>query len=114
MPLGVWLDALRPKGKLLFPLTPDGPGGSPGLGAMLLITRIAPDRFDARFIMPVIFIPCLGARDEETAKKLALAFKRGDMGKVLSLRRNEPVDSTCWVAGEGWWLSTAPSSSELQ
>jgi protein-L-isoaspartate(D-aspartate) O-methyltransferase len=113
-PLSVWLDALQPKGKLLFPLTPDGPGGSPGVGGMLLITRTATERFDARFIMPVMFIPCLGARDEETAKKLALAFKHGDMSKVLSLRRNEPVDSTCWVAGEGWWLSTAPSLSPNQ
>jgi protein-L-isoaspartate(D-aspartate) O-methyltransferase len=107
-PLDVWLDALQPKGKLLFPLTPDGPDGSPGMGAMLLITRTATERFDARFIMPVMFIPCLGARDEKTAKKLALAFKRGDGSKVLSLRRNEPVDGTCWVDGEGWWLSTAP------
>src|SRR5271155_4156726 len=39
-PLHTWLDALRPGARLLFPLTPaDGPGGTPGVGAMLLITR---------------------------------------------------------------------------
>ena len=107
MPLSVWLEALRPGGRLLFPLTPDGPGGAPGAGGMLLITRTAAANFDARFIIPVMFVPAIGARDDQTAKKLAVAFKRGDMANVRSLRRNEPVDDTCWVAGDGWWLSTA-------
>ncbi len=111
-PLATWLDALRPGGKLLFPLTPDGPGGTFGAGGMLLVTRKPQDnnkadKFDARFIMPVLFIPCVGARDEDTAKKLAEAFKRGDMKNVRSLRRNSPPDETCWCAGNGWWLSTA-------
>jgi protein-L-isoaspartate(D-aspartate) O-methyltransferase len=109
-PLNLWLDALRPGGRLLFPLTPDGPGGTPGPGGMLLITRKPEEndaRFDARFIMPVMFIPCVGARDEETAKKLAEAFKRGDMKNVRSLRRNSSPDETCWCAGNGWWLSAA-------
>jgi protein-L-isoaspartate(D-aspartate) O-methyltransferase len=114
-PLDIWLDALRPNGKLLFPLTPEGPNGSPGAGGMLLITRRAQekdqqhsfDKFDARFVMPVLFIPCAGARDEETARKLAEAFQRGDMKNVRSLRRNSRPDETCWCAGNGWWLSTA-------
>lgn len=106
-PLDIWLDALLPGGRLLFPLTPDGPGGTPGAGGMLLVTRTAADKFDARFIMPVMFIPCMGARDEETALKLAEAFKRGDMKNVRTLRRNSPPDDTCWCAGNGWWLSTA-------
>ena len=113
-PLNSWLDALRPNGKLLFPLTPDGPGGTPGLGGMLLVTRKPQDnnqeeKFDARFIMPVMFIPCIGARDDETAGKLAAAFQRGDMKNVRSLRRNSPPDETCWCTGNGWWLSTAAS-----
>lgn len=32
MPLNIWLDTLRPGGRLLFPLTPDGPNGAPGAG----------------------------------------------------------------------------------
>lgn len=106
-PLSSWLDALRPNGKLLFPLTPDGPGGTPGAGGMLMITRKPDNKYEARFIMPVMFIPCVGARDEDTAKKLAEAFKRGDMKNVRSLRRNSSPDETCWCAGNGWWLSTA-------
>ena len=109
-PLDIWLNALLPGGRLLFPLTPDGPGGTPGAGGMLLTTRTAADQYSARFVMPVMFIPLLGARDEETAKKLAEAFTRGDMKNVRSLRRNTPPDNTCWCAGNGWWLSTAENT----
>ena len=106
-PLPSWLDALRPGGRLLFPLTPDGVGEMPGLGGMLLVTRVAEDRFDARFVSPAMFIPCVGARDEETAKRLAEAFKRGDATKVRSLRCKTTPDETCWCCGNGWWLSTS-------
>jgi protein-L-isoaspartate(D-aspartate) O-methyltransferase len=107
-PLRVWLDALHANGRLLFPLTAaDGPAGSPGAGAMLLVTRIGADRFDARFICPAMFIPCVGARDDETAQKLVAAFKRGDLQRVKSLRLNSQPDDTCWCAGDGWWLSIA-------
>ncbi|MEI9980627.1 MAG: protein-L-isoaspartate(D-aspartate) O-methyltransferase [Edaphobacter sp.] len=100
-PLDVWLDALRPGGRLLFPMTP-----SDGTGAMLLVTKNEEDGFAARFLMQVQFVPCLGARNEVTAERLGDAFRHGGWNKVKSLRRNEPVDGSCWVAGEGWWLST--------
>jgi protein-L-isoaspartate(D-aspartate) O-methyltransferase len=107
-PLGVWLDALQVNGRLLFPLTPaDGPGGMPGAGGMLLVTRTGTDHFDARFVCPAMFVPCLGARDDETAQKLSAAFKRGDFRNVKSLRRNSQPDDTCWCSGDGWWLSNA-------
>jgi protein-L-isoaspartate(D-aspartate) O-methyltransferase len=105
-PLPSWLDALRPSRRLLFPLTPDGAGEMPGLGGMLLVTRIVEGHFDARFISPVMFVPCVGARDAETASKLAEAFKRGDSQKVRSLRRGTLPDQSCWCSGNGWWLST--------
>ena len=108
-PLNVWLDALRPNGRLLFPLTPaDGPGGMPVAGGKLLIARASNDRYDARFICAP-FIPCVGARDDETGLKLAVAFRRGDFRNVRSLRRNSEPDETCWCSGAGWWLSTSAS-----
>jgi protein-L-isoaspartate(D-aspartate) O-methyltransferase len=110
-PLNAWLDALRPNGRLLFPITPDdGPGGTPGVGAMLLITRGSDpvgEIFGARFLSQAMFIPCIGARDEATAAKLAEAFRRGDLRNVRSLHRRSTPDATSWCAGEGWWLSTA-------
>jgi protein-L-isoaspartate(D-aspartate) O-methyltransferase len=107
-PLNIWLDALQWNGRLLFPLTPaDGPEGMPGTGGMLLVTRNNTDRFDARFLCPTMFVSCVGARDEETAQKLSVAFKRGDFRNVRSLRRNSQPDDTCWCAGNGWWLSNS-------
>jgi len=106
-PLDVWLDALRLHGRLLFPLTPaDGPGGMPGAGGMILVTRTGTDHFDARFVCAAMFVPCFGARDEETAQRLSAAFKRGDSNNVRTLRRNSKPDNSCWCAGNGWWLST--------
>ena len=101
-PLDLWLDALRPRGRLLFPLTPNS-----GFGAMLLVTRVSTRRFDARFICRAAFIPCAGARDDATAQKLSVAFRRGDSENVRSLRRDASPDASCWCAGRGWWLSTA-------
>jgi len=109
-PLDTWLDALRPSGRLLFPLTSDGVAGMPGPGGMLLITRVSENGFNARFISPAMFIPCIGVRDEATAMKLTEAFKRGDFGSVRSLRRKTPPDETCWCSGNGWWLSTSENS----
>jgi protein-L-isoaspartate(D-aspartate) O-methyltransferase len=100
-PVEVWLDALRPGGRLLFPMTP-----ADGTGAMLLVTKKEEGGFAARFLMQVQFVPCIGARNETTALRLGEAFRGGNWNKVKSLRRNEPLDESCWVAGEGWWLST--------
>lgn len=101
-PLDTWLDALRRGGRLLFPLTP-----VEGNGAMLWIKRTPKDHFEARFLCPVMFIPCSGARDEALGQRLSEAFQHKDLKAVRSLRRNTPPDETCWFEGPGWWLSTA-------
>jgi protein-L-isoaspartate(D-aspartate) O-methyltransferase len=107
-PLDLWLNALRPKGRLLFPLTPsERPDGMPGVGGMLLLTRATADSFHARFLSSAIFIPCVGARDETSSAKLTECFRRGDMRSVHSLHRNSPSDQTCWCSGKHWWLSTS-------
>lgn len=100
-PQDVWLSSLRPGGRLLFPLAPPQ-----APGAMLLVTRTESDRFAARFVCGAMFIPCVGACDDETAQKLSVAFRRGDLAAVRLLRRGASPDATCWCAGSGWWLST--------
>jgi protein-L-isoaspartate(D-aspartate) O-methyltransferase len=105
-PPEIWLDALRPDGRLLLPLTPDE-----GHGGMLLLTRRHEQAFDARFVHPATFIPCSGARHGEMARALATAIARGNMGDVRSLRRGTAPDSSCWLAGNNWWLSTAELAS---
>lgn len=100
-PLAVWLDALRPNGRLLFPLTP-----AVGVGAMLLITKQKDERFAAHFVVEAQFVPCMGARTAKMEEKLNIAFRNTGWGKVKSLHRNNATDESCWLAGEGWWLST--------
>jgi protein-L-isoaspartate(D-aspartate) O-methyltransferase len=100
-PLAVWLDALRPMGRLLFPMTPDA-----GVGAMLLVTKQGDGNFTARFLLQAQFVPCIGARNDATEQKLAEAFRNNNWTKVKSLHRNEEPDDSCWCSGPGWWLST--------
>src|SRR6202041_877393 len=96
-PLDVWLDALRPKGRLLFPITP-----SEAAGAMLLITKREDGELTARFLLQVQFVPCIGARDETAEQRLSEAFRNGGWAKVKSLHRNDSPDESCWFAGSGW------------
>jgi protein-L-isoaspartate(D-aspartate) O-methyltransferase len=105
-PPDAWLDALRPRGRLLFPLTPNI-----GMGGMLLVTRAAAATFDARFVQPATFIYCEGARDSSEGDLLAKAFALGTWRQVKSLRRGIPPDDSCWYAGDGWWLSIRPNAA---
>ena len=101
-PSNAWLDALRPGGRLLFPLAPEGV-----LGGMLLIRR--PDEgtiWPAKFVGRAQFIGCVGLQDKVVGERLAEAFSSG-WNRVQSLRRDNAPDDTCWFAGDGWWLSTA-------
>jgi protein-L-isoaspartate(D-aspartate) O-methyltransferase len=103
-----WLDALsETNGRLLVPLT-----GENRWGAFILITRVpgAPPRYAARNVCRVGVIDCVGGRDSEAAARLIEALRRTrDAPPVQSLRRapDEP-DGSCWLAGDGWWLSVAP------
>ena len=97
-----WLDALRPSGRLMFPLTPDE-----GPGVMLRIVRVARGTFSASVVCRVAFIPCIGARDETASGSLTKALETQSIHRVRSLHLDTPPDSTVWCAGSGWWLSTA-------
>jgi protein-L-isoaspartate(D-aspartate) O-methyltransferase len=101
-PPAEWLDALKPKGRLLFPLS-----GSQGGGVMLLVTREQEASYAARIVMGAAFIPCIGATDDAEAKAVTEALMRGGHGAVRSLVRDDEPDASAWVSGKGWWLSTA-------
>jgi len=99
-PLRVWLDVLRPGGRLVFPLTP----GS-GRGAMLRVTR-KPGGLAADFVCDAYFIPCVGAQVAIEKRRLMRAYAKGGMRDVRQLCLDCPPDDTCWIKGNGWWLST--------
>ncbi len=103
-----WLDALRPGGRLIFPFQPVG-----GFGAMLRIERPATGAsWPARAVTPAGFIGCQGGQDDDAGRRLAAAMSGGGGHAVRSLRRGGAPDPTCWLSGEGWWLSTAESGAE--
>ena len=98
-----WLDAIRPGGRLLVPLTA-GWGG-----VVMLFTARSKTMFEARYVSPTGIIPCVGGQDPAMAQKLAELLK-DPMAQppVRSLRRGTPPDESCWLKGDGWWLSTTP------
>jgi protein-L-isoaspartate(D-aspartate) O-methyltransferase len=102
-----WLDSLAPEnGRLLVPLT-----NAQRWGGFLLITRYggAVHHYPVRFVHHVGIIACIGGRDPEAEARLEEASARGPLTAVRSLRRPpEEPDESCWLAGDGWWLSTAP------
>jgi protein-L-isoaspartate(D-aspartate) O-methyltransferase len=97
-----WLDALRPGGRLLFPLAPEGV-----TGGMLLIKRAEhATLWPAKFVGRARFIGCVGLQDEDAGHQLAKAFA-SNWEQVRSIRFDDAIDKTCWYAGNGWWLSTS-------
>jgi protein-L-isoaspartate(D-aspartate) O-methyltransferase len=109
-----WLRSLKENGRLLVPLIVQGEGSGRGVqwrrggrGAMLLV-QSGNGKFAARFLRTVTFISIVGPKNAETHQALAAAFARGTLREVRSLRLDSAVDDTCWLKGEGWWLSTAP------
>lgn len=98
-----WLDALKDGGRLLVPMT-----RSNGWGSFLLIERRGPD-YPVRHVCRTGIFPCVGGRDSKTETVLKDVLRRRRMTSIRSLRRPpEPPDETCWLADEGYWLSTAP------
>jgi len=102
-PSWTWLDALRPHGRLIFPMHAVG-----CIGGMLLIERPAHGAmWPARFLSRAAFISCVGPQDPDAGRRLNAAFASGGADAVRSFRTDDPIDDTCWFRGDGWWLSTA-------
>ncbi|MGB8028775.1 MAG: methyltransferase domain-containing protein [Terracidiphilus sp.] len=103
-PLPAWLAALKPEGKLLFPVTP-----TRGPGAMAYITRKSALLFAATLCGSVLFVDFEGARDPVISTELVRALKRDHGFSVRSLRcdAHEKEDS-CWLHGNGWCFSRRP------
>ncbi len=101
-----WLTALKPGGRLCFPLT-----ARAGQGAMLLVTKRDAHNFDARFLFGVAFMDFAGLREAETEERLEQAFRRYAMSEVKSLRLGPPDENALanlWLEGDGWSLSRRP------
>ena len=100
-PLAAWLSALKPEGKLLFPLT-----STRGPGTMAYLTRKSADLFAAMLCGSVFFVDFEGARDPAVSDELARALRRDHGAGVRSLRCDaHDKDESCWLHGSGWCFS---------
>lgn len=97
-----WLGALRPGGRLLFPLTSQRLGGF-----MLKVTRAGTgERLPAELLCRAWFIPFTGARDAALDARLATAIEAGHADLVRSVRLDRHVpDGSCWLHGDGFCVS---------
>lgn len=100
-PLGIWLDALKIGGRLIFPMTTNL-----GYGVMLLITRRSDAGYGVSIVAPAGFIPCAGARDNAASEALGAALQSKSLLSTKSLRRSGPPDETACLVGKDWWFST--------
>jgi len=107
-PLPIWIDALKPGGRLLFPMTVTrGPGG------MLLVRRHGGHEFSVQFLCAAAFYEFSGARDLDVGSRLEQALTRDRGASVKSLRRKPHAeDETCWLHGDGWCLSRREITAE--
>ena len=65
--------------------------------------------YPARFVGHIGIIPCVGGRDPAAEARLEEALAKSPLSAVRSLRRApEEPDWSCWLSGDGWWLSVAP------
>ena len=109
-PLPLWLDSLKPRGRLVFPLIrwPEGSkfgSGVGGFGVMLRVQRLDAG-YTAKFVSQIGIFPCLSALDLEADRLLAEAFARGPLLEVRSLRLEaHETDALCLLHGHGYCFS---------
>jgi len=110
-PCRLWLDSLRPSGRLVFPMIrwPEGSAmgvGEAGWGAMMRVERLEYG-YKARWLAPCGFFPCFGAIDREADRRLGDALARTGLTDSRSLLREEHTsDESCLLHGDRYCFST--------
>lgn len=111
-PCAAWLKALRPGGKLLFPLQFET-----GFSGLLLIEKPAAGAeptdqslvrekiWDARFVIRAGYIHCEDLPPSaDRRQEFVAAFEGESWTGVKRIVFNDEPDETCWFHGDGWWL----------
>jgi protein-L-isoaspartate(D-aspartate) O-methyltransferase len=103
-PASLWLDRLKPGGRLLYPLTFDA--GAGGKGCMLLVRR-ENESYAVRCIGFVMIYSATSLRDPDLNGVLAKTIGSGKIFSAQSLRRDaHQSDDTCVVHAADSCLSS--------
>jgi len=103
-PLDVWLDALRPDGRLILPLTTTMGSMAPtiGKGLLFLVTNTV-DGLAARVLSVIAIYSAVGVRDEAVGARFTAAMTKMPLAwQGIRRLRRDPHD-----ASTGCWLHTA-------
>jgi len=109
-PLESWLDAVKPGGKLVLPLTATMAAMGPtiGKGIVLLLTKQDIDNFAVRLLGFAAIYSAIGVRDAGMNDQLGKAMMAGPMRwqGITRFRRDahQPSES-CWLHGATFCLS---------
>jgi protein-L-isoaspartate(D-aspartate) O-methyltransferase len=107
-PHPVWLDALRPGGRLVLPLTCPFPplGTTIGKGIVVAIADRGGPALDARLLNLVAVYSAIGIREPAIEEALGKAMMRNPMPAIRHLRRDahEPL-AGCWFHQDTFCLS---------
>jgi protein-L-isoaspartate(D-aspartate) O-methyltransferase len=106
-PHEAWLDALRPDGRLMLPLTCTMAAMGPiGKGIFLGLSRRG-DVFEAQTVTMVAIYSALGIRDPDLNAQLGKAFARAPFPGIKRLRRDDhEASARCWFHTGRFCLST--------
>jgi protein-L-isoaspartate(D-aspartate) O-methyltransferase len=94
-----WLDALKPGGRLLIPLTFTMPAMGPiGKGVMVLINRDT-EAWNARVVTMTAIYSALDLRDDRMNDRLREAFMKGGLLPTVSRMRRDAHEPSpaCWL-----------------
>lgn len=104
-PSPLWLDRLKPAGRLIMVLT-----AANRWGQVLKVQRLDAG-YAATLLGPCGIIPCINGRDAVSEAAFADALASGGMEQVKSLRRDaHDADETCWMHCDSLCLSRRSSS----
>lgn len=101
------LDAIRPGGRIVAPITASMPGmGNIGKGLLIRITNAGGDRWPAQVLTFVAIYSAIGLRDDALNTAIGQALGRHPFPPIKSLRR-DPHDAAaaCWCHSPGACLS---------
>ena len=105
-PVGAWLDALAPRGRMVLPLTAPMPmtTANIGKGLLVLLTGEGDGDFAARTLSYVAIYSAVGLRDDALGAQLTASMLRGAPFTRLTRRPHARTDA-CFLHAADWCLS---------